>query len=162
MNFRKINLPENIQNMINTTEYESDTIGMSASSVLLFKDIVLKIEDEWHESENEFQVMKWLNDKLPVPGVLCREKQDGKNYFLMSKARGKMLCDESYMTNPELLVDVLVKALKMLWQINIRILPFATVVSSTISKVNTAEKNMRILILIFCLKSWGLHRIGIR
>jgi len=35
-----------------------------------------------------------------------------------------MLCDESYMTNPELLVDVLVKALKMLWQVDISDCPF--------------------------------------
>lgn len=119
-----IKIPNSIQTLINTTKYTTDTVGMSESSVLLFDDKVLKIEDDWYESENEFQVMKWLDGKLPVPKVLCREKQDGGSYFLMSKLQGKMLCDESYMINPELLVDVLVKALKMLWQVDISDCPY--------------------------------------
>lgn len=118
-----INIPESIQKLIGTSEYKTDSIGMSDSSVLLFDDKVLKIEVDWHESENEFQVMKWLKDKVPVPEVLCREKKDGKSYFLMSKISGKMLCDDMYLTNPEELVNLMVKALQMLWQIDISACP---------------------------------------
>ena len=119
-----INIPENIQQIIETTEYTSDTIGMSDSSVLLFADKVLKIEEDWYESENEYQVMKWLKDKLPVPEVICHEKLDGKSYLLMSKLTDKMLCDELYMDNPDLVVELLVKALKLLWQVDISDCPF--------------------------------------
>ena len=118
-----INIPESIQKLIDTTEYKTDSIGMSNSSFLLFDDKVLKIEVDWYESENEFQVMKWLKDKLPVPEVMCREKKDGKSYFLMSKIPGKMLCDDMYLTNLEELVDLLVKALQMLWQVDISACP---------------------------------------
>lgn len=119
-----VNIPESIQRIINKTEYTTDTIGMSNSSVLLFEDKVLKLEEDWYESENEFRVMKWLKDKLPVPEVICREKRDGKSYLLMSKMLEKMLCDEFYMSNPELVVDLLVKALKLLWQVDISECPF--------------------------------------
>ncbi len=114
-----INIPETVQKRIGTTEYKTDIIGMSESSVLLFDDKVLKIEVDWYESENEYLVMEWLRGKLPVPEVVCREKKDGKSYFLMSKISGKMLCDEFYMTNPELVVDLLVEALHMFWQVDI-------------------------------------------
>lgn len=68
--------------------------------------------------------MRWLQDKLPVPEVICREKQDGKSYLLMSKVPDKMLCDEFYMSNPESVVDLSVKALKLLWQVDISDCPF--------------------------------------
>ena len=86
-----VNIPESIQKIINKTKYTTDTIGMSNSSVLLFDDKVLKMEADWYESENEFRVMKWLKDKLPVPEVIGHEKQDGKSYLLMSKVRIRLL-----------------------------------------------------------------------
>lgn len=134
-----VNIPESIQKIINTTEYTTDTIGMSNSSVFLFNDKVLKLEEDWYESENEYQVMKWLKDKLPVPEVICHEKQDGKSYLLMSKMTDKMLCDEFYMTNPELVVELLVKALKLLWQVDISDCPFD---ASIDKKLKMAKYNL--------------------
>lgn len=119
-----VHIPESIQKIIHKNEYTTDTIGMSGSSVLLFDDKVLKMEADRYESENEFRVMRWLQDKLPVPEVICREKQDGKSYLLMSKVPDKMLCDEFYMSNPESVVDLSVKALKLLWQVDISDCPF--------------------------------------
>ncbi len=117
-------IPEKIQKLINTKDYKIDDIGMSNSSIYIFDDIVLKMEEVWQESENEYRVMKWLKDKLPVPEVICREIQDGNSYLLMSKVPDKMLCDEYYMKNSELLVDLLVEALKLLWQVDISECPF--------------------------------------
>ena len=42
------------------------------------------------ESENEYHIMKWLQEKLPVPKVLAYEILNEKSYLLMSKSDGKI------------------------------------------------------------------------
>lgn len=114
-----IKIPERIKQIVNTTDYRFDTIGKSDSSVLFLDDKVLKIEKVCEESCHESQIMEWLKGKLPVPEVLCHEKQDGINYLLMSGMPGVMSCDESYMRNPEQLINALAEGLKMLWRVDI-------------------------------------------
>lgn len=114
-----IEMPDRIKQIANTTDYELDTMGRSDSSVLFLNDKVLKIENVCEESCHEFQIMKWLKGKLPVPEVLCYEKQDGRNYLLMSRMPGVMSCDEFYMRNPEQLITALAEGLKMLWSVDI-------------------------------------------
>ena len=66
-------LPEKIAKLISNEIYTTDKIGMSESSVLLFENKVLKIQEYNKESENEYHIMKWLQEKLPVPKVLAYE-----------------------------------------------------------------------------------------
>lgn len=112
-------LPEPIKALIGTEAYELDTVGLSQSSILLFHDKVLKIEQECEESNREMQMMQWLKQKLPVPEVICYEKQDGMNYLLMSRLPGVMACDSTVMKQPEELVAALAAGLQMLWQVDI-------------------------------------------
>lgn len=68
--------------------------------------------------------MVWLDNKLPVPKVLYSEKQDGVNYLLMSKARGKMACSPELLANPNELVKLLADGLRMLWEVDISNCPY--------------------------------------
>ena len=124
-----IHLPENIKNLIRTEKYSIDSVGMSDSTVILFDDKVLKIQtitDQAirQEAENEYRIMCWLKDKLPVPKVLAFEKEEAKSYLLMTKLSGDMACDDKFMSNPEQLVDMLAEGLQMLWQVDISNCPF--------------------------------------
>ena len=112
-------LPEKIHKWISDEAYRADEIGMSGSSVLIFEDKVLKIQDRSKESENEYRMMLWLQKKLPVPQVLAYEIVDQESYLLMSKCSGKMTCEEEYMRSPEAQVKVLAEGLKKLWQVDI-------------------------------------------
>lgn len=112
-------IPEKIKKIICKDNYLMDDIGMSDSEVMIFSDKVLKIQNESEEAENECRVMQWLKGKLPVPEVICYERYNGKDYLLMSKISGKMLCDEIYMQNPDKLTELLAEGLKMLWQTDI-------------------------------------------
>ena len=114
-----INIPRNIQKIIRDNTYTLDSVGMSTSQVMMFEEMVLKIQPENEETENEYEIMKWLEGKLPVPKVLCYETKDGVSYMLMSRVKGKMACDEFYMKRPELLVEVLAKGLKQLWSVDV-------------------------------------------
>ena len=60
-------LPEKIKYLIAEEDYTEDDIGMSASSVLIYENKVLKIQEYNEEAENECVMMKYLQDKLPVP-----------------------------------------------------------------------------------------------
>ena len=108
--------PERIRTLLTGKTYQIDEIGMSSSTVLLFEDMVLKIQDTSQELEKEYQFMKWLEPSDLVPKPLCYEEKDGRYYLLMSRMPGKMSCDESYMLQPEVLIQALADGLKALWQ----------------------------------------------
>jgi len=114
-----IQIPTNIRKIIESESYAMDNIGMSDSSVYLFSDKVLKVQSANEESENEYMMMKWLKEKLPIPDVIAYEKESDKSYLLMSRISGAMACDDCYMDNPELLIDLLSKAMHMLWEVDI-------------------------------------------
>lgn len=114
-----LDLPDKIKNLIGDERFSYDNVGMSASTIIIFTDKILKIQTISEESEHEYQIMKWLQDKLPVPKVLANEKAGEKNYLLMTKVPGEMSCADQYMKNPEHLVNLLAEGLKMLWKVDI-------------------------------------------
>lgn len=112
-------IPEKIKKLIDSESFETDTVGKSDSSVFLFEDKVLKIRTITQEAQNEVQVMRWLEGKLPVPEVLACEESDGSSYLLMSRIPGAMACEPQYMEQPAMLVKLLAQALKRLWSVDI-------------------------------------------
>ena len=117
-------LPAGIKCLINEENYSIDDVGMSDSTVVLFHDKILKIQTISEESENEYRVMEWLQDKLPVPKILGFDRDEKKNYLLMTKVPGEMSCTDEYMNNPELLISTLAEGLQMLWKIDISSCPY--------------------------------------
>ena len=115
----KLNLPNKIKEIIGDIPYSIDVIGMSNSKVIIFDDMVLKVENGQEESDNERIMMSYLSDKLPVPNILCSDKNNGVNYLLMSKIEGSMSCSPELLENPVHLVKLLADGLRMLWSVNI-------------------------------------------
>ena len=112
-------IPESIRSIIGDRPYQVDQVGMSDSQVVCFEDMVLKIEKQRPESDNEYEMMKWLEGRLPVPKVLHFERKDGINYLLMSRVEGEMSCTEHLMKNPENLMRIMAEGLKMLWNVDV-------------------------------------------
>ena len=100
------------------------SIGLSGDKVIMFDNSVLKIRKTSPESEREVSAMKWLEGKLPVPHVICHEDRDGFSYLLMSRVRGRMLCDGRILHNRNRLMKSAAAALKMLWSVDISDCPF--------------------------------------
>lgn len=111
-------LPDFIKKMISGKPYSVDKIGMSGSKVILFEDVVLKIEKYNKNTCDTVKVMKWLDGKVPVPKVICYERENDNSYLLMSKIKGNMSCEEFFLEEPNKLVELLSNALKMLWKID--------------------------------------------
>lgn len=116
-------LPDQIRTAIEGRAYEKNNIGMSGSQVFLFEDMVLKIQNVSKETENEVRVCKWLRGKLPVPEIIEYTVVEDRAYCLMTRIRGKMLCEDVYMNDPELLLGLVTQAMKLLWSVDIRECP---------------------------------------
>lgn len=112
-------LPKAIESRLESHKFLPDNIGLSKSKVYLFENQVLKIGEDNEEAENEYIIMEWLKDKLPVPRVLAFDKAEGKSWLLMTRVQGKMSCDEEYMKDPMKLTELLAGALKLLWHTDV-------------------------------------------
>lgn len=111
-------LPEKFRFILEES-FKTDNVGMSDSTVLIFNDKVLKIQKCSKESQNEYRMMSWLQDKLPVPKILCYEIMDNKSFLLMSRLSGEMSCERKYMEAPEKQVQLLAEGMNKLWNIDI-------------------------------------------
>lgn len=111
--------PPSINEIIKDKTYHTDSVGMSVSKVLLFEDMVLKIQPENEEIQNECRIMNWLDGKLPAPKVICHERQDGMDYLLMTRIHGKMSCSDEYLQHADSLAQILASGLKQLWSVDI-------------------------------------------
>ena len=96
-------LPNAIKAWIENKPFVEDDIGMSGNQVLIFDDVVLKIENHSERMEKQVQIMRWLEGKIPVPKVIEYEELNGKSYLLMSRIEGEMSCDTYYLERPEVL-----------------------------------------------------------
>lgn len=112
-------LPSSIRKYVNNLNYTVDDIGKSDSIVYIFDDYILKISNLSFDIENEIKIAKALQGKLPIPELLASEIQENKIYLLKRKLKGKMLCDEEYMQNPDLLFKLATDAVKALWSVDI-------------------------------------------
>ena len=133
-------LPDKIKEIIGNREYTMDDIGMSGSQILIFDDMVLKIQPESAEARTEREMMRWLGGKLPVPNIIYHEVVDGISFLLMSCVAGKMCCDLSFIYDPERLIDVLCEGLRLLWNTNLADCPC----NATLDQhLGAAEYNVR-------------------
>ncbi len=119
----QLQVPLSIKKWIEHKPFKLDDIGMSGNQVLIFEDMVLKIEDSSERIQKHVQVLRWLEGKLSVPQVLEFEEENGKSYLLMSKMEGEMSCDTYYLERPEVLVKALAEGLQMLWKVDVRECP---------------------------------------
>ena len=117
--YKMMKLPKAIESRLESHKFLPDNIGLSKSKLYLFENQVLKIGEDNEEAENEYIIMEWLKDKLPVPKVLAFDKAEGKSWLLMTRVQGKMSCDEEYMKDPIKLTELLADALKLLWHTDV-------------------------------------------
>ncbi len=134
-------LPRSISNKIDGLSWTCDDIGMSGSTILLFDEMVLKIEKTSRFSEHERMLLDWLGGKLPIPQIIETEIQDGYSFLLMSKLSGEMACSDDSMRNMKDTVKALANGLKMLWQVDITNCPCSNMVSDKIIQAQSNIEN---------------------
>ena len=127
-------IPEIINDLISGKSYVFDETGMSDSSVLIFDDMVLKIQKDSPFIRNEHLMMKWLENKVSVPECISNITENGVNYLLMSRISGKMACDDEFMNDSNLLFSVLADAFNSLWKVDISDCPVKNDLSTVLKE----------------------------
>ena len=125
-------IPQSIADMVGGRSFYLDDIGRSDSKVLLFEDRVLKIEKMTENARSEYEILSFLQGKLPVPQILAREESEGYQYLLMTKLQGNMACADGY--DPKKVTIGLANGLKMLWQVDITDCPHHNTVAEKLQK----------------------------
>ena len=134
-------LPEAISSKITGLKWTCDDVGMSGSTILLFNEMVLKIEKISRSSEREKLLLEWLDGKLPVPKIIETVTQDDYSFLLMSKLPGDMACSDISLLNIEDTIIALANGIKMLWKIDITNCPYSSTVSDKLAQVKYDIEN---------------------
>jgi kanamycin kinase/aminoglycoside 3'-phosphotransferase-3 len=109
-------LPETIRTHIAERIGHTNRIGMSDSTVTVYDDCVLKIENITPYTDETINTMRWLESRIPSPGVLCYEKDHRQSYLLMSRIPGKMCCDATLLDDIGTVLQGLADGLSLLWR----------------------------------------------
>ena len=117
------NLPLKILSKLYNKPYKVINVGLSGAEVRNYDDFVLKIQPHTEQSVNEVAFMRYLKGKVLAPEVAEYEMQDGKDYLLMSKLDGEMLCADKFLANQTLLFEKAGEALFALWKLPINECP---------------------------------------
>ncbi len=75
---------------------------------------ILKISDNAKRLEKEYQKDKWVNKYIPSPKPILFTIENNKGYYLREYLVGENLCADKYLSNPELLINLLVEAMEIL------------------------------------------------
>lgn len=112
-------LPADMRGMVQGHGFQNDKLGCSAAAVYVFDHgLVLKVEEKSPESDGEYEMLRWLKGKLPVPEVRSFYTDGSTNFLLMTRLKGRMLCDPLVMVDPYQAARLLALGLKKLWQVD--------------------------------------------
>ncbi len=129
--------PPVIEEKVKGKVYRQEDIGRSGSAVLLFDDMVLKIEKTCDAADNEYRILSWLDGKLQAPRVIAFTRDGGYNYLLMSRLSGVMACEAGQ--DHAAVIRGLARGLQTLWEVDIADCPLRW---DTDNKLALAKKRM--------------------
>ena len=112
-------LPAKLEQRLAGRPYTEEHTGLSAAQVRVYDDCVLKAEPRTQKAADHVRMLEWMQDKLPVPAVLCCETDAERQYLLMSRVQGEMACSAQYMAQPALQVQLLAEAMLLLWHTDV-------------------------------------------
>ena len=133
-------IPDAIAALVGDSPCCTDGMGKSSAQVLLYKDYVLKIRPDNDCAVTDVRMLQWLQGKLPVPRIAAHEVQDGTDWLLMTRVKGRMLCDPEVMARPVLLMDCMAETLHAMWAVGTAGCPH---VWSLEDELRAAERTIR-------------------
>ena len=115
--------PKDLQIYLAGMDCEANNIGRSTAGVYKYYNseisYYLKVQPIHHGLHREYEIMEWLDGKLPVPRMIYFNTYKGFDYLLMTEIKGDIMCSEYFLNNPEKSVELLVDGIKTLKSIPI-------------------------------------------
>ncbi len=136
-----MNIPNAIKRRIGFQKSVLDKVGCSDAQVLIFDDMVLKIQPDSNSAGNEHQMMRWLQGRLPVPEILEEAFVDGMRYLLMSRMPGRYLCDVSILDDQARLAELVAEGLRRLWSVNVTSCPANRTLDQKFREIEAGLRN---------------------
>ncbi len=112
-------LPAGIASFTGGRPGRENGTGMSGARVLMYEDLVLKIQPPSPQNAREEAMLRWLEGRVPAPRIVHTEDAGGLHYCLMTRVPGRMACDTFFLDRPELLLRRLADALLLLWSVDL-------------------------------------------
>lgn len=112
-------LPASIKRRIGFHKGVMDKIGCSEAQVMLFENMVLKIQPDSPAAGNEHQMLRWLQGRLPVPEIIEEAFVNGTRCLLMTRVPGKYLCDAEILDDQGRLAELVAEGLRRMWAVDI-------------------------------------------
>lgn len=108
--------PNKIEELVKGIKYTKDNVGHSEDEVYLFEDkYILKISNDKNRLADEKERIDFLNNcNIPCSKSIYYLEENGKCYYLRTYIKGDSLIHNRFITNPELLIEVLVDIIKVL------------------------------------------------
>ena len=111
-------IPGKIAELIGKKFGKQENIGLSGASVYIYDSMVLKVQNWNTAAETEYEMMRWLEGKLPVPHIIAHEKTNKLSFLLMRKCEGEMACSKYWLGQPQKLCRCLAEALQAFWSVD--------------------------------------------
>lgn len=120
-------LPCSIFNNIKGFSIKKITIGCSDSNVYkIYNEIEIKYLKIAKEGSliKEYNALLWLQNKLPVPEIICFEKLNSIEFLLTKSLKGVMICSDKLLIKPENAIDLLAAGFEKIYKVDISDCPF--------------------------------------
>lgn len=113
------NLPNEILKYVKELNYNIDDIGRSTDQVIIYEDkYILKISNNKDMLLREKEMNDFLYNKIPSSKSILFIQNNNKYYYLRTLINGKSLINDKYINDPILLIDLIVKAVNLLKQLD--------------------------------------------
>lgn len=108
--------PKSVNEYVKNLTYSIDTVGRSEDEVYIFEDkYILKISTNKKRLLREKERVDFLyNNNVPGSRSIYYIQENNKSYYLRTYINGDSLINARFINNPNLLVNVLVKVIKVL------------------------------------------------
>lgn len=113
--------PERVRKIADDEGYEIITKDHGSGDLVygVSNRYILKVSCKEKRLFREYEVNEFLKDKLPVSENVVYEMREGVEFYMKTSVPGTPLSYKEYLQNPELLIDLLVKAMKMVHEVDI-------------------------------------------
>src|SRR5574344_2076247 len=152
MNFN-YKLISSVEKFIENSKLKEISIGCSNSQVFkIIKDnntFFLKIAKSGLLT-SEYEKLIWLQGKLNVPKIVLYKKTSNTEYLITESIEGKMVCDDYYINNPDIGIEVIAQAFSQIASVPVNDCPCDVsidykikLVKNNVIKNNLTEKDLK-------------------
>ncbi|MBQ2953103.1 MAG: aminoglycoside 3'-phosphotransferase [Clostridia bacterium] len=118
-----MHLPAQIAAYLPEAAGRAEDIGKSGATVLEYPGCFLKVQEDCNVSANEYNMLLWMQGRLPVPQIIAAAHEDGRRYLLTRRMPGAYLCTDALLDDQVRLAELCAGALRTLWAVDIATCP---------------------------------------